>query len=434
MLNKELETMPRKGLEELQLERLRSTIERASSLVPFYTKALAGAPVLGKLIDIAKLPFTTKSDLRDNYPFGCLAVPRNELRRIHVSSGTRGKPTVAPYTRADLDLWAELCARSLACAGINPGDVVQNSYGYGLFTGGLGIHYGIERLGATAVPASSGRTQQQIMLLQDFGARALCCTPSYALNIALSLQDSGIARSSLALEIGIFGAETWTESARAHIEAKLGIRAYDIYGLSEILGPGIAVECTAQNGLHIWEDHFFPEIIDPVTGEPVAEGESGELVLTTLTKQAVPLIRHRTGDACAFLPEGCACGRTMRRITRIQGRLDDMLIIKGVNVYPSEIERVLYSCPEVSPHYQIVVTREKALDALTIRFELDTTVAATWAAEKTEEVNHRQLEQSATDLLRQKLGLTASVEIIPPNILPRSEGKAVRLLDLRSDD
>jgi phenylacetate-CoA ligase len=438
MFHCQLETLNRTELQALQLQRLRDTVERAQAQVPFYKRLFAGsdlsdAGALRTLEQIQKLPFTTKSNLRDNYPFGLLAVQRDAVRRVHASSGTRGKPTVSLYTESDINTWSELCARSLAAAGVSPGDTVQNSYGYGLFTGGLGIHYGVEKLGGTVVPASSGRTQQQIMMLQDFEAKVLCCTPSYALNIALCLTDNAIELTSLALRIGIFGAEPWTESCRRHIEEKLQIKAFDIYGLSEILGPGIAVECLAQAGMHIWEDHFYPEIIDPVSGEPLSDGEAGELVLTTLTKEAIPLIRYRTGDVCAFINEPCSCGRTMRRISRLQGRLDDMLIIRGVNVYPSEVEDVLFSRIEVSPQYQIVITRDKALDSMTVRVEVNHEMQNQWRHDHTEETNRRNLEQELSDLLRQRLGLTAAVEIIEPNILPRSEGKAVRVLDLRNN-
>jgi phenylacetate-CoA ligase len=436
MLNAQVETLPREELEALQLERLRTTLQLAMARVPFYQKLFAetaGRGEISSLDDIRGFPFTSKSQLRDNYPFGLLAVDRLDVCRIHASSGTRGKPTVSLYTRSDVDTWAQLCARSLAATGVKPGDIVQNSYGYGLFTGGLGIHYAVEALGAIVVPASSGRTQQQIMLLQDFGAKVLCCTPSYALNIAMTLSETGIKPDSLALKIGIFGAEPWTESCRQQLEERLGIKAYDIYGLSEIMGPGIAVECLAQEGMHIWEDHVLVEIIDPASGEPVPDGDTGELVLTTLTKQAMPLIRYRTGDACAFITAPCSCGRTMRRITRLQGRLDDMLIIRGVNVYPCEVENVLFSRQEVSPQYQIVITRDRALDSMTVKVELDASTVDQWKKQNAEETQRRELERTISDLLRQRLGLTAAVETLEPNILPRSEGKALRVLDLRSE-
>lgn len=436
MWNPKLETLSAAELTALQLDLLRSTVQRATANVSFYREAfsrcgLQGTQSIKTLDDIRRLPFTTKSDLRDNYPFGLLAVERSRVKRVHASSGTRGKPTVAPYTQVDLETWAQLCARSLSAVGVRAGDVLHNSYGYGLFTGGLGVHYGAEKLGATIVPASAGRTQQQIMLMQDFRARAICCTPSYALNIAMTLEECGISRDTLALQIGVLGAEPWTDECRSHIEQRLGISAYNIYGLSELLGPGIAVECTAQNGMHIWEDHFLAEIIDPASGEPVATGQVGELVLTSLTKEAQPLIRYRTGDACSFIAGTCACGRTMRRISRIQGRFDDMLIVRGVNVYPSEVEAILLAHDELSPQYQLLITRDKALDSMTVRVELRKEIEADWQREHTAEVNRRRLEEEVSTVLKQRLGLVAMVEIIAANILPRSEGKALRVLDLR---
>lgn len=429
MWNKELECIPRKELERLQVERLRQTISRLAQHVPRYRalwdELTLDADSIKSVADLEQFPFTTKSDLRDHYPVGLVAVAESDIKRIHASSGTRGKPTIAPYTQADLDLWSDLCARALATAGVRPGDRVQNSYGYGLFTGGLGLHYGAERLGATVIPASSGRTQQQIMLLQDFAPRALCCTPSYALNIATTLGDMAVKKETLGLEIGILGAEPWTEACRERIESGLNIKAYDIYGLSEVLGPGVAIECTEQNGLHIWEDHFIVEVVDPKTMRPLPSGQPGQLVITTLTKQALPLIRYCTGDICCLIDEPCACGRTMRRISRIQGRLDDMLIIRGVNVYPSEIEAILFSLPELSAHYQILISREQALDKLHIRVERNEQPAA-------DPLTNSALEQRLNGLIQDRLGLTASVEIVAQQTLQRSEGKSVRILDLRA--
>lgn len=400
-----------------QLQLLRETIDRVCGSVPFYAERLravgitCGADI--KSTDrIGLIPFTTKSDLRDNYPLGLLAVDKSEVRRVHASSGTRGKPTIAAYTESDLVKWSDLCARSLEAVGVRAGDVVQNCYGYGLFTGGLGLHHGIEKLGATVVPSSTGRTQHQVMLMQDFGARVLCCTPSYALTLAEYIEEAQIDRSTLKLEIGVFGAEPWSEECRSQIESRLGIKAYDIYGLSEVMGPGVAIECREQNGLHIWDDHFYPEIVD------------GELVLTTLTKEAMPLIRYRTGDSCKLIEEKCECGLPHRRITRLQGRLDDMLIIRGVNVFPCEIESVIYATPQLGSEYQIVIDRAKTLDTLLVRVEI--------AAGHDDPVEHRRAQERLEESLHQRLGLSANVEVVQPNVMPRSEGKALRILDLRA--
>src|SRR5437016_3829032 len=353
--NEEIETMPRQRLAALQLERLRATVAEVYERVPFFRESFDRAGVrpsdVRSLEDLRRFPFTRKSDLRDNYPFGLFARPLGEVVRIHGSSGTRGKPTVVGYTRRDIDIWAEVCARSLVAAGAMPGDVVHNAYGYGLFTGGLGVHYGAEKMGCTVVPMSGGNTPRQVMLLRDFGARILACTPSYALNIAQHLQESGVSPGDLKLEYGVFGAEPWTEAMRAEIERRLGITALDIYGLSEIIGPGVSVECReGKKGLHVWEDHFLVEIIDPDSGEPVAEGAQGELTFTSLTKEAFPLVRYRTGDVASFTTQSCPCGRTHGRMSRVKGRTDDMLVIRGVNVFPSEIERVLLTCQELSPY------------------------------------------------------------------------------------
>ena len=426
MFEPALECLPRERLIQLQLDCLRATVSRANERVPFYKERVARAGIeaddLRSLDDLSRLPFTKKSDLRDHYPWGLLAVPRAEVLRLHASSGTRGKPTVVAYTRADIDLWATCCARSLACAGTRPGDLVHVAYGYGLFTGGLGLHYGAERLGTTVVPASGGYTPRQILLLQDFGARVLCCTPSYALNIAGVAEASGIDPRSLPIAIGVFGAEPWTEAMRARLEGTLGLQALDIYGLSEVLGPGVAMECAeGRNGLHIWEDHFLPEIVDPATGEPLPDGQVGELVLTTLTKEAMPVIRYRTGDLSALLTAACPCGRTHRRMARVGGRTDDMLIIRGVNVFPTEIERVLLNVPEVAPHYLIVVERTEALDHMEVRIELAASPAEPdWVADR------------VARSLATALGFTAAVSIHPFGSLPRSEGKAQRVLDRRA--
>jgi phenylacetate-CoA ligase len=372
------------------------------------------------LEDVRKLPFTLKSDLREHYPFGMFARPRASLARLHASSGTTGKPTVVGYTARDLDTWADLMARSMACAGARPGDVVHNAYGYGLFTGGLGAHYGAERLGATVVPMSGGSTERQVLLMQDFGARVLCATPSYALNIAEVAEREGVDLRAAQLEIGLFGAEPWSEAMRREIESRLGLKAIDLYGLSEIMGPGVAVECEAQDGLHAWEDHFLVEIIDPDTGQPLPEGEAGELVITTLTKEALPMIRYRTRDITRVSAARCACGRSHLRLQRITGRNDDMLIVRGVNVYPSQIEAVLVGLPGVAPHYQLVVERSGSLDELTVEVE-----AAT--------LEHMpdELEERVRHQIKSLIGVTTRVVAKRPGEVPRSQGKAVRVRDLR---
>src|SRR5579871_5124855 len=362
MFDRAAECMPRRELAALQLDRLKKTLERAYAKVPHFRRKFDEAAVkpehLRSLDDLARFPFTVKTDLRDNYPFDMFAVPRQQLLRLHASSGTTGRPTVVGYTRADLDLWSDLMARSLACAGARPGDIVHNAYGYGLFTGGLGAHYGAERLGCTVVPMSGGGTERQVMLMRDFGAAVLCATPSYALNIAEVAAGMGVDIAGLPLRYGAFGAEPWSEPMRRDLQTRLGIKAVDIYGLSEILGPGVAAEChVAQNGLHGWEDHFLFEIVHPETLQPLPMGKAGELVVTTLTKEALPMVRYRTRDITRISDEPCACGRTHVRIMRVTGRDDDMLIIRGINVYPSQVEAVLIGFPGLAPHYQIVLTR-----------------------------------------------------------------------------
>jgi phenylacetate-CoA ligase len=396
----ELETMPRAELERLQAVRLRDRfgVERAA------------------LVDE---PFTTKAMLRDAYPFGLLRVRREDCVRIHASSGTRGKPTVVAYTRGDIDLWADCCARGVAAAGGEPGTVVHVAYGYGLFTGGLGLHYGAERLGCTVVPASGGNAPRQVQLLEDFAAEILCCTPSYALAIADQVEDTGRLR----LRAGILGAEPWTEELRNEIEAALGLKALDIYGLSEVLGPGVSCECfEAADGAHVNEDHFLVEAIDPETGAPAADGDLGELVFTTLTKEALPLLRYRTGDLASLTREPCVCGRTFARMSRIRGRVDDMLIVRGVNVFPSEVERVLCAFPELAPHYQLVLERPGRLDELTVEAEVR-------QGEPPAELGGR-VEAG----LAESLGLTARVRLRAPQSIPRSEGKALRVVDRRSHE
>ncbi|MBS1955691.1 MAG: phenylacetate--CoA ligase [Cyanobacteria bacterium SZAS-4] len=438
MWNSQVECLTRADLEQLQLKRLIQTAQRTYERVPFYRKAFDDAGVhpdsIKSLADLRLLPFTRKTDLREHYPFGLFSEPLSNVSRLHASSGTKGKPTVVGYTRADIDVWSEVVARSLACAGSKPGDIIHNSYGYGLFTGGLGLHYGAEKLGATVVPASGGRTQQQILLLQDFKARVLCSTPSYALNIAYTLQELGIERDSINLEIGIFGAEPWTEEFRTQIEALLKIRALDIYGLSEVMGPGVSMECLqGRNGLHIWEDHFLPEIIDPKTSEPLPYGEEGELVFTTLTKEAIPVLRYRTGDISKLNVERCTCGRTMVRMARVRARLDDMLIIRGVNLYPSEIEKVLMQIEELAPHYQLVLERKKALDTLEVQVEITEHLLQRFGKFEDGQVELTSLTDKIQVLLKDGMGLTADVTLLKPKSIARSEGKAVRVIDRRRE-
>ncbi len=433
MFDRDAETLPRERLDALQAERLRATVARAGAAVPFYQERFAAAGVdagrISSPADVARLPFTRKGDLRDHYPFGFFAVPREQVVRLHASSGTKGKPTVVGYTAADIDTWAACCARALACAGARPGDVVHNAYGYGLFTGGLGLHYGVERLGATVVPASGGNTPRQILLLQDFAARVLCCTPSYALNIAGVMAQTGVDRSSIGLELGVFGAEPWTAEMRRRIERSFGITALDIYGLSEVMGPGVAMECAeGRDGLHLWEDHFLPEIVDPASGEPLPDGRFGELVLTTLTKEAMPVIRYRTGDLTMLMAEPCVCGRTHRRIARLAGRTDDMLIVRGVNVFPSEIERVLLETPELAPHYRVTVDRRQALDTLEV--EVEVTEEGRGLLDDLDRL--AAVRGYVNTQLDQALGISTDVVLHAPGALPRSEGKAQRVFDKRA--
>jgi phenylacetate-CoA ligase len=423
------ENMPREKLRALQLSRLKQTVKNAYANVPLHRKRLKAkriAPAdVRSLEDLARLPFTVKSDLRDHYPFGMFARPMDEVVRVHASSGTTGKPTVVGYSRNDIATWAELMARTMACAGARPGDVIHNAYGYGLFTGGLGAHYGGERLGATVVPMSGGNTERQILLMQDFGARVLCATPSYALSIAEVAESQGVDLRKSKLEIGIFGAEPWSEAMRKELDQRLGIKAVDIYGLSEIMGPGVAAECVeVRDGLHGWEDHFLFEVIDPDTGKDVPEGVSGELVITTLTKEALPMLRYRTRDITRVTSERCGCGRTHLRIQRITGRNDDMLIIRGINVYPSQVEAVLVGFPDVAPHYQLVVERKGAMDHLTVEVEIAPALSGTMAAYDVigEKVRHH---------IKSMVGVTTEVVVKQPGDIPRSQGKAVRVRDLR---
>jgi phenylacetate-CoA ligase len=424
------ETMPREALTALQTARLKETLEHAYANVPHYRKAFDAARVkptdLKSLSDIVRFPFTLKSDLRDHYPFGLFAVPRERLLRIHASSGTTGKATVVGYTRRDLDTWADLMARCFASAGAKPGDIVHNAYGYGLFTGGLGAHSGAERLGCTVVPASGGGTERQITLINDFKANVLCATPSYALNMAEVAQKMGFDLRSSSLNVGLFGAEPWSDAMRDDLQDRLGLKAIDIYGLSEIMGPGVACECHAvRSGLHAWEDHFLFETIDPKTLQPLPMGTSGELVITTLTKEAQPMIRYRTRDITRLNNEPCECGRTHVRIMRVTGRDDDMLIIRGVNVYPSQIEAVLVGFPGVAPHYQIVLTREGALDAMTVEIEMT-------PGEACGEVERARKEKEVTHHVKSLIGVTCKVVVKAEGEVPRSQGKAVRVKDERN--
>ena len=429
MFDRDAETMPRIALAELQSVRLRQTLEYAYANVAPHRRKFDAAGVkpadCKTIADIARFPFTDKADLRDNYPFGMFAVPREDLLRVHASSGTTGKPTVVGYTRRDLDTWADLMARSLACAGARPGEIIHNAYGYGLFTGGLGVHYGAERLGCTVVPISGGGTERQVTLLKDFAANVICATPSYALNIAEVAAAKGVELRSNALRIGVFGAEPWSEAMRRALQERLGVKACDHYGLSEVQGPGVAGEChVAQAGLHGWEDHFLFEVVDPQSLQVLPAGETGELVITTLTKQALPMIRYRTRDITRLDHAPCPCGRTHVRIMRVTGRDDDMLIIRGVNVYPSQVEAVLVGFPGLAPHYQIVLTRDGALDAMTIEVELQPGAALgeTECARKAQDVAHH---------VKSLIGVTCEVAVKAPGEVPRSEGKAARVRDLR---
>ncbi|MBZ4654773.1 MAG: phenylacetate-CoA ligase [Peptococcaceae bacterium] len=428
--NQHYECMPREQLKDLQLERLRKTLERVYHNVPFYRQKLQEAGFepgdLQSLDDLQKLPFTAKQDLRDNYPFGMFAVPMSEIVRVHASSGTTGKPTVVGYTRSDINTWAELMARTLTCGGTTKNSVIQVAYGYGLFTGGLGVHYGAERIGASVIPISGGNTQRQIMLMEDFGTTVLACTPSYAIYLAEAMEEMGVDKKRLKLQYGVFGAEPWSERMRQEIEKRLNIKAIDIYGLSEVIGPGVASECQEQKGLHIFEDHFLPEVIDPVTEKPLPFGEKGELVFTSLTKEGIPIIRYRTRDITTLKAEVCPCGRTHVRMEKIMGRTDDMLIIRGVNVFPSQIESVLLEIGDTEPHYLLVVDRKGSLDELEVQVEVSQAMFSdkVKGLETLEKMIHHRIESL--------LGISAKVKLVEPHSIPRSEGKAKRVIDKRS--
>lgn len=423
-----VETLPRADLGRLQLERLRALVAHAAR-VPYHQGRLATAGVrpddIHTLDDLRRLPFTTKTDFRDTYPLGLLAVPMDEVVRIHASSGTTGKPTVVAYTRGDLDVWTEVMGRTLRAGGVHRGDVVHNAYGYGLFTGGLGFHYGAEFLGAAVIPVSGGFTDRQLLALQDLGSTVLCCTPSYALHLAEAIEEAGLLPGHLRLRVGFFGAEPWTEAMRSAIEKRLRVMALNIYGLSEITGPGVAVECPERQGMHVAEDHFLPEVVDPKTLEPVPPGTTGELVLTTLSKQAMPLLRYRTRDLTTLDPTPCRCGRTLVRIGRIMARSDDMLIIRGVNVYPSQVEHALLQVPELAPHYLLVVRREHTLDTLEVQVEGQP------GAPPPGEAAAAALAARVRRKLLEALGVSAEVSIVAPKTIERSAGKAKRVLDLR---
>jgi phenylacetate-CoA ligase len=421
--------LPPEQLQAIQLQRLKFMVQRAYNHVALFRKRMDDAGLeptdVRSLDDVTKLPFTVKTDLRDTYPFGLFASPMKDIVRLHASTGTTGKPIVVAYTKEDIDVWANVMMRSFAACGLHAGDVIQNAYGYGLFTGGLGAHYGAEALGATVIPISGGNTQRQLMVMKDFGSTAICCTPSYFLHLIDQAQELGIKLKELPLRVGVFGAEPWTESMRRRIEAESGIKAYDIYGLSEIIGPGVAMECECQAGPHIFEDWFYPEIIDLKTLKPLPDGEEGELVLTTLGKQAMPMIRYRTRDITALTSEKCECGRTLRRIQRIGRRSDDMFIIRGVNVYPSQIETALLKVEGTLPHYQIMLTREKGLDEVEVQVEVTREVFGDTVG---------ALEKVQKDIclsIESLTGLRMKVRMVQPQTITRSEGKAKRVIDQR---
>uniref|UniRef100_A0A7C4MLQ8 Phenylacetate-coenzyme A ligase n=1 Tax=Desulfatirhabdium butyrativorans TaxID=340467 RepID=A0A7C4MLQ8_9BACT len=426
----EFETLPREALEAIQWRRLRATLERVYATVPFYKERFDAAGIhpndIRSLSDLQHIPFTTKQDLRDNYPYGMFAVPLENVVRIHASSGTTGKPTVVGYTARDIQMWAGLMARALSAGGATRQDIIHNAYGYGLFTGGLGVHYGAERLGASVIPVSGGNTRRQITIMKDFKPTILTATPSYALHLSEVAQEMGVSFADLCFRYGIFGAEPWSENMREEIQQKLNLKAIDIYGLSEVLGPGVSVECyQAQKGLHIQEDHFIAEIIDPHTGKVLPFGQTGELVFTSITKEAFPVIRYRTRDITTLDPSPCICGRTFVRMQKVSGRTDDMLIIRGVNVFPSQIESVLMEIDGLSPHYQLVVDRVENLDTLTVMVEIGETLFS-------DEVKALQgLEKNISYRIKEELGVTAKVRLVEPKSIARSQGKAVRVIDNR---
>jgi phenylacetate-CoA ligase len=427
--NRHFESMNRDDLRLIQSERLRETVERVYFNVPYYRSMMQeaglGPESIRSIDDLHKMPFTNKTDLRDNYPFGLFAVPMSEIVRVHASSGTTGKPTVVGYTRNDIATWSEVMARTLTSAGADRHDFIQIAYGYGLFTGGLGLHYGGEKIGASVIPISGGNTTRQIQLMHDFGSTVLACTPSYALYLAEAIEESGIKREDLKLRVGVFGAEPWTENMRREIEEKLRIKAIDIYGLSEVIGPGVASECLIQEGLHIFEDHFYPEIIDPLTLEVLPAGSTGELVFTTLTKEGLPLIRYRTRDLTRLHYEKCRCGRTLVRMEKCLGRSDDMLIIRGVNLFPSQVETVLLGMSEIKPHYLLIVDRVNNLDTLELKVEVD----EAFFQDKISQLE--ALRERLQRNLESSIGLGIKVTLVEPKAIERSEGKAKRVIDRR---
>lgn len=430
MYNEKMETLSREEIREIQTERLIATVKRVYNNVPCYKQKFDEAGIkpedIKSVDDLSKLPFTYKQDLRDNYPYGLFAAPMEEIEEIHASSGTTGKMTVVGYTHNDLYVWGEIMARSLGCGGVTKNDILQVSYGYGLFTGGLGAHYGARKMGATVVPISTGNTKRQLQIMEDFKSTALACTPSYALYLAETAEESGIdIASRLSIKHGFFGAEPWSENMRKEIERKWGIKANDIYGLSEIMGPGVACECQEQDGLHVWEDNFIVEVINPQTGEVLPDGEKGELVFTCITKEALPLIRYRTRDISILNHEKCKCGRTHVRMHRVMGRTDDMLIIRGVNVFPSQIESVLLEIGETEPHYQLIVDRAGNVDDLEIWVEV---------SEKMFSDQVRRLEELGAKIKKEvlsTLGISARIKLVEPKTIERSEGKSRRVIDRR---
>ncbi|MGB9601157.1 MAG: phenylacetate--CoA ligase family protein [Limisphaerales bacterium] len=424
-----MDFLPLARLRELQLSRLKEIVRRAYERVSVFRNRMNESGLtpedLRSLEDLQRIPFTTKSDLRDNYPFGLFASPLQEIVRFHASSGTTGKPIVVAYTKEDIQDWSTAMLRSFAACGVHSGDIVQNAYGYGLFTGGLGAHYGAEALGASVIPISGGNTDRQIMIMKDFGVTVICCTPSYFLHIIDRANELGVNLKELPLRIGVFGAEPWTENMRQRIQSETNIKAYDIYGLSEIVGPGVAMECEYQAGPHIFEDMFYPEIIDPQTGKVLPDGEEGELVLTTLCKRAMPMIRYRTRDITALESAQCKCGRTLRRLKRISRRSDDMLIIRGVNVYPSQIETALLKVEGTLPHYIIIVDRQKGLDTLEVQVEVTPEVFSDTIGAM------EQLQEKLAHSIESITGIRAEVKLVAPRTLQRSEGKAKRVIDKR---
>jgi phenylacetate-CoA ligase len=427
--NQEIECAGREQMREIQSRRLADMIARVYKTVPFYRNKLKERGIepgdIKSIDQLKDLPFTLKSDLRDNYPFGLFTVPQSEIVRIHASSGTTGKPTVVGYTRKDIDMWSEVVARSLTMAGVTKNDIIQIAYGYGLFTGGLGLHYGAEKVGASVIPISGGNTKKQLQLMVDFGSTVIACTPSYAAYLGESIIKEGIDPKDIKLKAGVFGAEPWTEEMRVQIEKLLGIKAFDIYGLSEVIGPGVSMECEHQCGSHVFEDHFIPEIIDPKTLEVLPYGELGELVFTCVSKEAMPLLRYRTRDLTRLHVDKCGCGRTLVRMEKCLGRSDDMLIIRGVNVFPSQVEAVLLEMSETSPHYQLIVTRENNLDQLEIKVEIDEQF---WSDEvKVLEALKKRIDHNISSML----GISATIRLVEPSSIERSEGKAKRVIDNR---